>query len=263
MISGKTYYQLLEISTNASTAEIKKAFRKRAKDIHPDTGSPDTSFTMQDLLEAYNVLSDLKKRSIYDKQWGILKERDKFDYRKFLQDRYDDLESQSKLIFFDLLHKHESDAASLYSKLLDEKGFTLEKYLDREDFMDCSFLLAEEFEKQNQSEEALRLLVTIIKYELEKAYFKHFFEDVILFLRKLVTNMLQRSLFLEEVETALIQINKLPLGVKNNAFFLKKTAELCIAFRDFETARLYVARAEKMDSRLEGLKNIKKQLESA
>jgi molecular chaperone DnaJ len=65
------YYALLGISKNATQDEIKKAYRKSALKYHPDKnqGDPKAEAHFKQLSEAYDVLSDEKKRQIYD-QYG-------------------------------------------------------------------------------------------------------------------------------------------------------------------------------------------------
>ena len=59
------YYETLGVAKNASQDEIKKAFRKLAHKYHPDKGSGDEA-KFKEINEAYQVLSDEKKRSQYD-----------------------------------------------------------------------------------------------------------------------------------------------------------------------------------------------------
>ncbi len=61
----KDYYQTLGVAKNASQDEIKKAFRKLAHTHHPDKGTGDEA-KFKEINEAYQVLSDEKKRSQYD-----------------------------------------------------------------------------------------------------------------------------------------------------------------------------------------------------
>ena len=63
------YYDLLGVSKNASDKQIKTAFRKLAAKHHPDKGGDHKKFT--DLNEAYQVLSDPEKKSMYD-QFGTV-----------------------------------------------------------------------------------------------------------------------------------------------------------------------------------------------
>lgn len=63
----KDYYQTLGVARDATVQDIKKAFRKLARKYHPDVSKePDAQARMQELNEAYAVLSDTEKRAAYD-----------------------------------------------------------------------------------------------------------------------------------------------------------------------------------------------------
>ncbi len=70
MADYKDYYKILGVSKNASDAEIKKAFKTMARKYHPDMHPEKEKATwtekFKDLNEAYTVLSDKQKRTIYD-----------------------------------------------------------------------------------------------------------------------------------------------------------------------------------------------------
>ena len=61
---NKTFYDVLGVSKNASDKEIKSAFRKLAVKYHPDAGGDEQKF--KEISEAYETLSDPKKRKEYD-----------------------------------------------------------------------------------------------------------------------------------------------------------------------------------------------------
>ncbi len=70
MATNKDYYEILGVSKTASQDEIKSAFRKKAKQCHPDINkSPEAESQFKELGEAYAVLSDESKRRQYD-QFG-------------------------------------------------------------------------------------------------------------------------------------------------------------------------------------------------
>lgn len=71
MSAKRDYYDVLGVSRGADGAAIKKAYRKLAKKYHPDsnTGNPQAEEKFKEVTEAYNVLSDDKKRKLYD-QFG-------------------------------------------------------------------------------------------------------------------------------------------------------------------------------------------------
>ncbi|MFZ5851752.1 MAG: molecular chaperone DnaJ [Actinomycetota bacterium] len=64
----KDYYATLGVPKDASTADIKKTYRKLARRYHPDanTGDPSAEARFKEISEAYDVLSDEKRRKEYD-----------------------------------------------------------------------------------------------------------------------------------------------------------------------------------------------------
>lgn len=63
------YYSLLEIERTATAEDIKRAYKKKAMELHPDRHSGDKSKEAQfkKINEAYAVLSDPEKKSHYDR----------------------------------------------------------------------------------------------------------------------------------------------------------------------------------------------------
>ncbi|MDR0909868.1 MAG: DnaJ domain-containing protein [Spirochaetaceae bacterium] len=194
----ENYYSLLGITQEAEQSEIKKAFREKAKKLHPDIAGSEAQDSMRHLLAAYEVLIDSGRRERYDRALNRYLNAGGFDYRSYLRDLLHDEESdvaaeaRAKLIFFELLHLEEAEAVRYWR----EGGgldYHWEHYLDREDFMDGAFMLAEELIKQKDYYNAFILLAEILREERKKPYFKHFTEDVEALIKELVRVNLRRS----------------------------------------------------------------------
>lgn len=69
MSATRDYYEVLAVSRDAGETEIKKAFRKLARELHPDVNShdPQAEEKFKEAAEAYEVLSDADRRATYDR----------------------------------------------------------------------------------------------------------------------------------------------------------------------------------------------------
>src|SRR5512138_2793029 len=67
-MAQRDYYEVLGVPKTASTEDLKSAFRRLARQYHPDVNkSPDAEERFKEINEAYAVLSDPDKRAAYDR----------------------------------------------------------------------------------------------------------------------------------------------------------------------------------------------------
>lgn len=68
-MAKRDYYDILGVSKGASSDDIKKAFRRKAKELHPDRNAdnPDAEAQFKEANEAYDILKDADKKAAYDR----------------------------------------------------------------------------------------------------------------------------------------------------------------------------------------------------
>lgn len=267
---NQDYYKILGVSQNSTLSEIKRAFRKKAKKLHPDVNisnddkdSNNISFNL--VLKAYEVLSDLHQRTLFDEEYTVKmryemnrRNEKSFNYREWLLKRTD-VESQCKLIFFDLLHKNEDNAVALFKKLNTEvPNFSLSYWFTREDFMDYGFILCEEMIFRGEYYDAILLLLQIIKMENSYPYFKIFFPEVMLLAKTVLKRQLEGTvpdeLFLDALERAL----EVGFAKKDEAVFFLKMASAYDRLGDTSTSIICLKEAQKLDRGIHIPQNLKK-----
>ncbi len=68
-MAKRDFYDVLGVERSASGDEIKRAYRKKAKEFHPDRNAdnPDAETKFKEAAEAYDVLKDAEKKAAYDR----------------------------------------------------------------------------------------------------------------------------------------------------------------------------------------------------
>jgi len=242
------YYELLGLRPDASAAEIKKAFREKAKKLHPDIAGEAGGTQMRKLLTAYETLSNEQRRYEYDRAYSRFMANPVFNYRAWLREREDDPASQAKLVLFELLHLEEDEAIRIWRK---NGGiyFQMERYMEREDWMDCCFILAEELDRRGNSYEAFRLLELIIRAERRKPYFGIFTPELERYTREIVRQRLRGQVddetWIECMETLL----DLGFPARDTAFWLRSLAHTLLKIGDRAGSQQVLNEAKKMGGR--------------
>lgn len=80
----KDYYKILDLNNiNVDFDEIRNAYRKQAKKYHPDRNKENTDIIIQDINEAYRVLSNPTTKRKYDRKWKVYIQRNKIGNKTY------------------------------------------------------------------------------------------------------------------------------------------------------------------------------------
>ena len=117
-MAGKDYYNILGVNRNATEREIKQAYRKLARQHHPDVNPGDKSAEekFKQINEAYEVLSDKEKRRKYDKYGDQWQHADQFEQQARQQPGWNFQRGSGGRVYFG-----EEEAGSIFDDLL--RGF--------------------------------------------------------------------------------------------------------------------------------------------
>lgn len=263
--SRTSYYDFLGVRPEASTREIKSAFRKKAKVFHPDTARSDDR-SMLFLLEAYRTLTDPQRRREYDRKLRRFEARSRdfpeFEYRTWLLERREDPQYRAKLVMYDLLHDRDDEALEYYESISGDESTRLVRYFERAEAMDAEFCVAELYEKRGDWRKAYEVYRNLIAMEGEKPAFGYFFDVVELQFRRLVLESIPYRDEPEEYLGILEEAARIAADPEDSARFLRRKAELLAKSGRRKDAIAALREAESLAPRLPGIKPLLRKLEA-
>ncbi len=178
------HYKTLGVPRNASRQEIKRAFRALAKKYHPDRNAARTQWAtaqIKRLIEAHRVLSHAGLREAYDRRHAVLHERErrKSSVRPKQRPEGEHPRAQAERVLYDLLGGNVAQAMELYERLVRaDSGYDLSHHLELRDWVDCKFLLAEEYQRRSDFERALALYEDLYHSEAARGRFSYFAHEL-------------------------------------------------------------------------------------
>ena len=239
-------YAVLGLTPDAGMAEIKRAYRKKAKKLHPDvSGSDAEQFRL--LYAAYKALCD-ERANLFERAFTVRERRESFNYREWLLQRTDE-ESRCKLVFWDLMHGREEDAVELFKILNREiSACKVASWFPREDFMDYGFILAEELSIRAEFYDAVLLLEQIIVMEQKRPYFKYFFPEVQALTRNILLHRIDGIIHAESAVALWERALDWGFGKKDEAAFLIKMADAYAKMHNKTLAAVCIAEAKRLNA---------------
>ncbi len=260
-IAERDYYDILNVSRNATQAEIKSAFRQLAKQNHPDrakTNKKRREKRLRELMAAYKVLGNKRERARYD----AINQTITRDYQK-QRDLEISKKEQKALYLLSLLLQNKGDEAlELYNEM-QKQGFPLEKHLNERDYLDCIFLIGEQMEQYERYEEAAEIYEYLFHREDHPHKKRYFFEE----LEERLKRLYSRVLPILENKTLNQKLHYYEKALDFNmnrgekAFILKKIAETYLEHNQTKKAEQYFKEALELCPDLKGTSYLESELE--
>ncbi|MCP4267078.1 MAG: DnaJ domain-containing protein [Candidatus Brocadiaceae bacterium] len=239
------YYQVLDVQEGSDRDEIRNSFRKLVKKYHPDKNKAN-GISSEDkiklLIKAYKTLTDTEKRVHYDNQLQNVNIRgfyyeDNVEAERYRYRNKYDLKSQAEIVLKDLLNKNGYQAVKNYERLKGEnKGFRLADFLGMKDYLDCKFLLAEEYEGQENYELAFELYEYVYQNEDGNPARKLLQEEI---KERIIRLSCKKLIKLKQPGAAITYLTKalnLKLNKNEKAFIYKKIADYYIKSCEWDSA---------------------------
>ncbi|MEK6764930.1 MAG: DnaJ domain-containing protein [Planctomycetota bacterium] len=258
------YYQVLQVQEGSDRDEIKNSFRKLVKKYHPDknkTNGISSEDKIKLLITAYKTLTDAEKRIHYDTQLQSNNIRNFYYKEKVERDSYKyDLKSQAKMVLNDLLNKNGHQAVINYERLKEEnKEFDLLAFLNLKDYLDCKFLLAEEYEKQGNYELAFELYEYVYQEENNNPVRRYLIEEI----KERIIRLSCKKLAKQQSNSAITYLTRalnLKLSKNEKAFIYKKIADCYVTSGEWNNALANFNKALSLCPNLKGAQTLKNKL---
>jgi tetratricopeptide (TPR) repeat protein len=225
-VSERTHYETLRVARKATREQIRAAFRRLAKIYHPDKNPGRSDWAQartRELIDAYEILADERRRAVYDRRLGS--RRPGLSFTERMRSQPHDLAAQSKLILHYLLKGDFDRGIELHEgHVLRRPTFSMVHHLEERDYLDALFLLGEAYEDRRQWRTALRYYWEV--YELERSGPKRrfFFDELKDRLRVLFSQRLIRGLSPQDTLKNYRRAIALGIGNRDAALIYKKIA---------------------------------------
>lgn len=258
------YYQVLQVRDSSNNKEIKDSFRKLVKKHHPDKNRSNGTHSEEKiklLIEAYKTLTDSEKRTQYDQLLQFESADERPYFREKNEKGKDDLKVQAKQVLRDLLDKNGPQAVKDYERL--QKGvvkFTLLKCLSIRDYLDCAFLLAEEYERQGKCELAFKLYEDVYQRELKNPARRFLHEEI---KDRIIRLSGKKLLKLVQTGSAIAYLQRtldLELSKVEKAFIYKKIADCYLKLGEWNSSIVNFDTAMSLHPNLKGTQTLRNKL---
>ena len=254
------YYDVLGLSRDASSAQIKQSFRRLAMKFHPDRNRSAPQWAEEKIrliIRAYDTLIDDGNRSRYDLTLEQQLTRGRGVPEPGSKQNPQEPGIQARALLQMLLDEKYEEAITFYQELLEKHGaqLSVRAYLAERDFLDCLFLLGEAYEVQSNWTRALEFYEKVYNLERERPA-RYFLEEVKERIRDIYCKSLARRSSPTQAISIYKKILEMDVPKKSEAYICKKIAENYYKMGNIKKSKEYLSRAFELEPHLKGAQKI-------
>jgi len=260
----KDYYEILGATPDADASELKRCYHEQVKRFHPDRNQSRKAWAerkVRQVIEAYSVLSAIHRYRGVRRRVQRVPDRDQQRWSR-LRKYHSEAHVRCRMILHYLLNGRAQYATQVYEILRRDEGQTCLWFnMKLRDYMDCAFLLAEEYERQKRYSEALDLYAELYRRDEVRDAFRYFTDEVRERARNMTFRILARLAEPEEAINYYQRILEFDLMAGDRALAYKKMAECYCDLGLATEARDALEKAFNIRPNLKGAQKICKRLE--
>jgi len=258
------HYKTLGLTCDATQEEIKKAFRALTKQFHPDRNAERTLWAtaqVRRVIEANRVLANASARALYDRRCGLGVAPHRAASRLKHRREGDSLPSQSERILYGLVSGKGAQALEDFERLERLGAFRLRDHLELRDWVDCWFLLAEQYASRKQFEKALTMYEELYHSEETRRRHSYFMNELADRILHICCRELGGGVAPDKAAACYLRALALNLAKPRRAFLHKKLAECCLEMGDHDSARRHLGIAFELKPDMKGATKICRKLD--
>jgi len=253
-------YRTLGVAPGATKDEIRAAFRRLVVRFHPDKNPGREGWAGRrfcEIVEAYEILSDADRLRAYESRVRRPAASQPAPPRRPYYFDLDDPESRARQVLYLLLHRRVAEADATIAQEEGRWGPRfLRDHLEREDLVDCLFLLAEAREGSGLLQAAAALYEEVLGLETRVHRSRHFFPEVVARLKALYVRRIPRTVGPEEALRSYDRAEALGVGRVERGEIEKKRAMAFFDLGEIGRAAACLQEALRLNPRIKGAKRI-------
>lgn len=261
---ARDHYAVLGLAADAPSTSLRKAFRKRLLELHPDKAACEADpAQLQELLEAFEVLGDPVARRHYDQACRERRAAPGSNASTPRRPHITESErpaDRARAILYLLLRERWAEARDRLGQLGPDPLPFLEEHLDDEELVDLSFLLGENHERLRQSAQAVRWYEEVVLRERQRRRHRPCYPEALARLKKLLRRHAQRCPEPRLVLGTLQRLELLELSPLERSALLRRRAHCLLALGMQEAAAAALREALSLQPRLRGAQKLREVL---